>query len=110
MKSFGRLLRRLRGHTALEAVAALAHLDAEYLGLVEAGRITPDETRARHILTNGLALNRQDTDRLILGLQLYDLGLTDNDLRQLVIAAIQNQLPTAVRAELKRLYCRYTAD
>ena len=107
LNSFGRLLRRLRGRTPLSEVAARAGLNEEYLTNLEAGEVPVDETLARQILRDGLDLHRKDINRLILGLHLYDLGLKDNDLRQLVIALIRRELPAAVRAELKELYRRY---
>ena len=109
MKSFGRLLRRLRGQTPLSTVAADASLDPGYLAQVEGGQINIDETRARHVLQRGFHLDVPDTERLVLGVQLYDLGLTDNELRQLVIGLICRELPPVARTELKQLYRRYTS-
>jgi hypothetical protein len=109
MKSFGRLLRRLRGKTPLLTIARRSQLAADYLGNVEAGQVPIDETMARHILRHGFDLHRQDTNRLILGLKLYDLGLKENDLRQLVIGLIRKELPPAARTELKQWYRRYAA-
>jgi hypothetical protein len=110
MKSFGRLLRRLRGQTPLPTLAAQAQLDPEELSQIEAGRVPVDEILARRILKEGFALKKPDIDRLILGIQLYDLGLKDNDLRQLVIAVIRKETPPSVEAALKELYRRSTGE
>jgi hypothetical protein len=108
MKSFGRLLRRLRGKTPLATIAHRCQLDLQYLENVEAGRVLLDETMARTILRDGFDLHRQDINRLVLGVQLYDLGLKDNDLRRLVIAWIRKELPPPVRDEVKQLSRRIT--
>ncbi len=77
MKSFGRLLKRLRGQTSLETMAERAGLEADYLAQVEAGQILVEEKLARQILRRGFDLHRPDADRLLLGIQLYDLGLKE---------------------------------
>jgi transcriptional regulator with XRE-family HTH domain len=109
LPSFGRLLRRLRGRTPLADIATRMDLHEPYLMEIETGAQRPDETLARRILREGFALPRKDIDRLILGLYLYDLGLKDNDLRQLVIALIRRELPPPARAQLKELARRYLA-
>lgn len=109
MKSFGRLLRRLRGQTPLSALAELARLAPEELERIEAGRVPVEEALARRILKDGFALKKPDIDRLLLGIQLYDLGLKDNDIRQLVIAVIGKELPAALQEELRQLYRRFQA-
>jgi hypothetical protein len=103
LPSFGRLLRRLRGSTPLADLAARTGLPEAYLTNVEAGTTPVDEAMARSLLRTGFALPRQDIHRLILGLHLYDLGLKDNDLRQLVIAAIRQELPEPLQVALKEL-------
>jgi hypothetical protein len=108
MKSFGRLLRRLRGKTPLATIALRSQLDLQYLEAVEAGQVPPDEPMARTILRDGFALHRQDINRLVLGVQLYDLGLKDNNFRQLIIAWIRKELSPPIRDELKRLSRRIT--
>src|SRR4051794_19674563 len=108
MKSFGRLLRRLRGKTPLATIAQRCQLDLPDLEDVEAGRVLLDEMMTRTILRAGFDLHRQDINRLILGVQLYDLGLKDNDTRQLVIAWIRKELPPLVRDEVKTLPRRIT--
>jgi hypothetical protein len=110
MKSFGRLLHRLRGETPLETIGEHAGLEAEYLANLEANRLPIDEVMARHILQRGFDLDEQDTGRLILGIQLYDLGLKDNEIRHLVIGVIRKETPPPVRAELKRLSHHYSSD
>jgi transcriptional regulator with XRE-family HTH domain len=110
MNSFGRLLRRLRGKTSLSTVAERAHLDELYLVQVEEGDVAVDVATARQILQQGFGLNRPDTDRLILGIQLYDLGLKENDLRQLVIDLIRKETPPPIRTEIKQLYRRYAPE
>jgi transcriptional regulator with XRE-family HTH domain len=109
LTSFGRLLRRLRGRTPLSGIATRAGLDVNDLTRLESGDTVPDESLARQILRDGFALPRKDINRLILGVYLYDLGLKDNDLRQLVVALIRRELPAAARADLKALYHRYVA-
>ena len=107
MKSFGRLLRKLRGTTSLATLAQRTALDESYLASVEAGRRVADEFVVRHILTKGFALDRGDTQRLVLGIQLYDLGLRDNDLRQLVVDLIMKTTPGKTREQLRAHYRRY---
>src|SRR4051794_15699920 len=72
--SFGRLLRKMRGSIPLDELAARTGFDGEYLKSLEAGRLPADEFIARHVLSRGFRLGRDDVDRLILGIQLYDLG------------------------------------
>src|SRR5688572_22165982 len=110
MRSFGRLLRRLRGETSLSTVAERAHFDELYLAQVEEGEVAVDEATAGQILRESFDLNRSDTDRLILGIQLYDLGLRDNQLRQLVIDLIRKETPQPIRSELRQLYQRYAGE
>jgi transcriptional regulator with XRE-family HTH domain len=107
MKSFGRLLRKMRGSTPLRELAQRAGLSYSYLSNLEAGRKIASEERARQILRRGFDLEEPDTTRLILGVQLYDLGLRDNDFRQLVIDLIIDSVPTRVREQLRKLYHRY---
>jgi transcriptional regulator with XRE-family HTH domain len=109
MKSFGRLIRRLRGETPLLLVAQRLGLAPEYVAQVEAGQVLVDPETARRLLRQGFAVHRQDVGRLILGVQLYDLGLRDNEIRQLVIGVIRKEWPAPVREELKQLYRRATA-
>jgi|SRR6266511_2490630 len=109
MKSFGRLLKRLRGQTSLETMAERAGLEADYLAQVEAGQILVEEKLARQILRRGFDLHRPDADRLLLGIQLYDLGLKDNAIRQLVIAVIRKETPADIQDELRQLYERSRA-
>jgi transcriptional regulator with XRE-family HTH domain len=109
MKSFGRLLRRLRGAIPLETVGERAGLAPEHLTQIEAGELPVEEASARHILRRGLDLPRSDVDRLLLGIQLYDLGLKDNEIRQLAIAVIRREVPAPIQEELKQLYRRAIA-
>ena len=90
--TFGRLLKRLRGETPLIAVADQCGVDSTFLRTIEEGRRPIDEASARRILVKGFAMERQDIAKAILGLQLYDLGLRDNQLRLLVIDAITGGL------------------
>lgn len=108
MKSFGRLLRKLRGTTPLEELTMATKLEPGYLASIEAGRTVPEEVVARHILRQGLGLDRVETARVILGIQLYDLGLRDADFRQLVIDLILKSVPAPAREELRCLYRRYS--
>lgn len=107
MKSFGRLLRRLRGRTPLPEVAQRMRLAAHELTEIEAGRVPVDRATARRLLRRGFALPRPDVERLILGVELYDLGLKNNEIRQLVIAVIRNELPDSLCQELQGLYRRH---
>ncbi len=110
MKSFGRLLKRLRGQTPLETIGERTGLDPEQLVAIEAGRVRVEEAQARQILKQGFALPRPDIDRLLLGIQLYDLGLKDNDMRQLVIAIIAKELSATHLDELRVFYRRAAGD
>jgi transcriptional regulator with XRE-family HTH domain len=108
MKSFGRLLQKLRGPLTLSALARRTALDEHYLAGLETGRQTPDEFVVRHILTRGFGLDQPDTTRFVLGLQLYDLGLRDTDLRQLVVDLITKESPKKVVEQLRRIYRSYS--
>lgn len=107
MKSFGRLLRQMRGTTPLEEIARRTRRELLYLQDIEARRLIPDAKIANQILMRGFELDEADSRRAILGIQLYDLGLKDNDIRQLVIAVINGVVPEACAAELRRLYREY---
>jgi hypothetical protein len=107
MKSFGRLLRRMRGTTPLSTLATRTRFDEGYLASLEAGRRTADEFTVRHILSRGFELDNEDVSRLVLGIELYDLGLRDNDFRQLTIDLILKAVPARAREEIRRLYHRY---
>jgi hypothetical protein len=74
---------------------------------VEAGQVLVEEKLAWQILRRGFDLPRPDADRLLLGIQLYDLGLKDNAIRQLVIAVIRKEMPADIQDELRQLYERY---
>lgn len=104
--SFGKLIRRMRGKASLTTLAALTQLDASELEQVEAGAPVTELT-GRIILKRGFKLNKADSDRLILGLKLYDAGLHDNDIRQLVIDWMSDTMPSRTRAALRRLYRSY---
>jgi hypothetical protein len=107
VKSFGRLLRTMRGVTPLVEIADLTRLDEPYLARLEGGRTFADEVMVRHILTKGFGLARAEVARLVLGLQLYDLGLRDPELRLLVIDLITKSAPVDVRKRLHALYRGY---
>lgn len=104
MRSFGRLLRRMRGTIPLGKIAQRIRREPQFLENIESGRVVPDERVARAILTRGFDLDADESRRAILGIQLYDLGLKDNDIRQLVIAVIEGSVPETTRASLKRHY------
>lgn len=108
VKSFGRLLRTLRGVTPRAEIADRTRLDEPYLARIEGGRTLADEVMVRHILAKGFGLARIDVARLVLGLQLYDLGLRDPELRLLVVDLITKSIPVRVREELVALYRGYT--
>lgn len=99
----------MRGTAPLDLIAARTALDTGYLASLEAGRHVADEFVARLILKGGFKLEEQDVTRLILGVQLYDLGLREHDLRQLVIDIIQKRTPPQVREEVRRLYRSYAS-
>ena len=109
MKSFGRLLRNLRGSTPLQTIATRTTLETGYLVHLETGRLVPDSFLARHILSHGFGLPREDVTRLVLGIELYDLGLRDNEVRQLVIDLIRKAAPATVRDQLHQLYRGYAS-
>jgi hypothetical protein len=107
--SFSKLLRHLSRHGAvpMEQVAERTGFDLRYLrNLVERRQIA-DELVARHILKTGFRMEEPDVDQLILGIQLFDLGLRDNEFRQLVIDLIRKTTPVPVREQLRRLYRSY---
>ncbi|HTE20977.1 MAG TPA: hypothetical protein VK689_21640 [Armatimonadota bacterium] len=105
--SFYRLLKRLRGTTPLAALAEQCGCDERLLARLEAGHRPVDEATARDLLRRGFGLAKRDIDRFILGIQLYDLGLRDNDLRQLVLDLLLKTAPENVREQLRRLYRNY---
>jgi len=107
MKSFGRLLRLMRGTTPRAEIAARAQVDAAYLEALETGRVTADEQVAHHLLRHGFQLDPDEARRAVLGIQLFDLGLKDNELRQLVLDVILNTVPDAIRQQLHTLYQSY---
>lgn len=108
MRSFGRLLRRLRGTTSLEELARKTALEESYLAGVEAGKRVAEEVIVRHILRTGFALSVRDTTRLVLGIQLYELGLRDNEIRQLVVDLITREVTEAVRERVRLAYRSYS--
>jgi transcriptional regulator with XRE-family HTH domain len=110
MKSFGSLLRQLRGSTPLTEMAARLGISKGYLANLEAGRKIPPEARARALLQQGFGLPAPAVTRLLLEVQLGDAGLHDPELRQLVIALIQQTLPASVQQELRQLYRRSASD
>lgn len=110
MKSFGRLVRTMRGQVPRAEIAERAGLEEAYLEDIESGRITPDERVASRLLRLGFALDTAETRRAILGIQLYDLGLKDNEIRQLVVDVMLGAAPEGVRQQLRRLYARYATD
>ena len=104
MESFGKLLRNLRGATSLEAISDRTGLSARYLAKVEAGEVVVDEEAARQIIRSGFGLPVADEEHLILGIQLYDLGLRDNTLRQIIIAIIRKEAPASATRVLCKAY------
>jgi hypothetical protein len=107
--SFGRVLRKMRGTTSLEELAARTGIEAPRLAYVESGRLTADEWLARLILRQGFELEKPDIDRLILGIELYDLGLRDNEVRQLLVDFISKTAPTHLGERLRELYRSYSS-
>ena len=109
MKSFGKLLRKMRGPQSLAELAKRTTFDERYLLALEAGRQVPEEFVVRHILRRGFGLSQRDASRFVLGVQLYDLGLRDTDLRQLVIDLITKESPKKVPDQLRQIYRGYVA-
>ena len=108
MQSFGRLLKRLRGgNLPLAELARRTALDEQYLERIEAGRLVTEVVIVRHILFKGFRLERPYVQRLVLGIQLFDLGLRDNDLRQLTVDLITRRTPPRIREQIRALYHRY---
>jgi len=79
------------------------------LRAIETRRKPVDEALARQILTEGFALDPLDTERLIIGVRLYDLGLRDNAIRPLVADVILKTVPDSIRRQLRHLYISYTS-
>ena len=109
LPSFYRLLRRLRGDTPLQIIAARCELEEAFLRGIEAGRTRVDEAIASHILLKGFELDPLDTRRLVLGVRLFDLGLRDNAIRPLIADVILNTAPAKIRRQLRQIYLDYTS-
>jgi transcriptional regulator with XRE-family HTH domain len=109
MKSFGPLLRKLRGPVSQPEMARRLGISEGYLSKLETGRKVPAEARAHALLCLGFALPPKEATRLLLDVQLADHGLRDPELRQLVIDLIQKRMPSVVRRELRQLYRRYAS-
>lgn len=107
MKSFAQLLRRMRGKLPLQELARRARVPFGILERIAAGKQVPEEAQARQILRMGLELTPEDVERTLLGLRLYDLGLRDNGVRELVTDEILGRLPLPIRARLFRLAGEY---
>jgi hypothetical protein len=108
LKSFGKLLRRLRGITPVEQLAERIGVSAEFIVNVETAVTPIGESTARYFLKHGFGLDQNEVKRLILGIRLYDLGLRDNIVRQFVEDVILKTAPPDVQAELRRLYRSYS--
>lgn len=109
-KSFALLLRRVQGNLTLEEIARRAHLALPLLEQITSGQREPDEAQARQILTRGLEMEPEDVERALLGLRLYELGLRDNDVRQLIADEIRGVLPVRLRSRLFRVADEYARD
>lgn len=107
MKSFGRLLRQMRGTIPVARIAEQAGIDAGYLRSVENGQHVMPEILAYEILRQVFELTEREALRVLLGLQLYDLGLTDNELRQLVVDLVRKEVPKPIEEQLRKIYRRY---
>jgi len=107
MKSFGRLLRQMRGTTPVEQIAQQARIDPGYLRSVESGYRVVDQIVAYELLRKVFELDDREARRTMLGIQLYDLGLRDGELRQLVIDLIRGETPRAIQEQLRKAYRRY---
>lgn len=110
MKSFGKLLRKLRGQIPLEEIGRKAFIPLDYLRAIERGDEVADQKLAARILTDAFALSSVDTRRLLVGIELYDLGLRDPEIRQLVADVIARRTPPKVVEALRRLYLGYSEE
>lgn len=110
MRSFGKLLRNLRGTHPLPTLAEASGVAAAFLAGVEAGEHVVDPETARRILARGLGLPPAEVERLLLGIQLYDLGLRDASLRKIVIAVIHKEAPPGARAAVIQAYRELFSD
>ena len=108
MKSFGPLMRRLRGPLGQSETARRIGLSKGYLANLEAGRKVPTEARARRMLERGFGLTGPALDRTIAELRLLDLGLADPELRALALDLIAGRVPADVLSHLRKLYRRYS--
>jgi len=97
----------MRGTTPLKQIARKTRLDVSCLQSLETGRVLPDTALARRVLRRAFDVDQENAARLVLGLQLYDLGLRDNELRQLVIALIRKAIPERDQEEIRGIYRRH---
>lgn len=110
MKSFGPLLRRLRGEQTRAHIARKMGITAGDLERLEAGRKTPPLPAACRLLCRGFGLTEEEAVRTYLELELFDYGLRDDELRGLAVDLIGDLVPPPVVVELRRLYRGYAGD
>lgn len=106
---FHLLLRRLRGTTPVEVIAARCEYPASTLRILERNRRPVTILEARYLLERGFELDRRDVDRLIVGIRLYDVGLRDNAIRALSTDSVLGTIPNRVRHQLRELYGSYSS-
>lgn len=89
MRSFGSLLKRLRGTMQAQALARRLGMPKSYIANIEAGRKTPSERQARRILEHGFGLTGDEADRCLLHVLLFDYGVRDEPVREVLIDLIE---------------------
>ena len=107
MKSFGPLLRELRGTVPLREVGRRCGLSYSYLAKVEAGRKVLGAERARRVLRDGFGYPDAAAESALIQVGLRDLGLKDPALRRLVAGLVEGSLPDALSRSLSRMADRY---
>ena len=89
MKSFGSLLKRLRADEPLSLLVDRLGVPKSYIVNLEAGRKKPTEKQARRILKVGFGLTEDEASRCILHVLLFDYGVHDEPVRDILIEVIE---------------------
>lgn len=108
MQSFRKLFRQMRASTPLATIAEYTGLSPDYLLRIEEGRLVVDAETASNLLLKGFGLTEAEVHRLILGVQLYDLGLRNADMRKIVTDLIRKEAPAGAAGALRETYRRLT--